>query len=76
MDAASCNAVVGIKNSQDMLEELERENLFLTSLDEKQRWYQYHFLFREFLQSRLRRETGEQVTGLERRAGAYYESHQ
>ena len=44
-----------------MLEELERENLFLTSLDEKQRWYQYHFLFREFLQSRLRRENGEQV---------------
>lgn len=75
MDAASCNAVMGIKNSQDMLEELERENLFLTSLDENQRWYQYHFLFREFLQSRLRREAGEQVKGLERSAGAYYESH-
>ena len=74
MDADSCNAIVGIKNSQDMLEELERENLFLTSLDEKQRWYQYHFLFREFLQSRLRRENGEQVKGLERCAGAYYES--
>jgi LuxR family maltose regulon positive regulatory protein len=71
MDADSCNAVVGIKNSQDMLEELERENLFLTSLDEKQHWYQYHFLFREFLQSRLRRENGEQVKGLERSAGAY-----
>ena len=66
--------VVGIKNSQDILEELERENLFLTSLDEKQRWYQYHFLFREFLQSKLRRENGEQVKELERCAGAYYES--
>jgi LuxR family maltose regulon positive regulatory protein len=74
MDADSCNTVAGIKNSQDMLEELERENLFLTSLDEKQRWYQYHFLFREFLQSRLRRENGELVKGLERCAGAYYES--
>ncbi len=75
MNADSCNAVVGIKNSQSMLEELERENLFLTSLDEKQLWYQYHFLFREFLQSRLRREHGEQIKELERSAGAYYESH-
>jgi LuxR family maltose regulon positive regulatory protein len=75
MDADSCNAVVGIINSQDMLEELERENLFLTSLDDKQRWYQYHFLFREFLQSRLRREKGEQVKSLERSAGVYYECH-
>jgi two-component SAPR family response regulator len=58
-----------------MLEELERENLFLTSLDEKQRWYQYHFLFREFLQSRLRRQIGEQVKELEGRAGAFYESN-
>ncbi len=74
MDAALCNAVVGIKNSQDMLEELERQNLFLTSLDLNRRWYQYHFLFREFLLSRLMRGNGGQVKDLERSAGAFYES--
>ncbi len=74
MDAASCNAVVEIKNSQDMLEELERQNLFLTSLDRNRRWYQYHYLFREFLLSRLMRENAGQVKVLERSAGSFYES--
>lgn len=90
MDAASCNAVAQIQNAQDMLEELEKQNLFLTSLDAERRWYRYHHLFREFLLSRLNREHGEQTdlraerrdgvlpsrsrSALERRAGAHYES--
>ena len=75
MDAASCNHITKSSNSQDMLEELEKQNLFLTSLDAERRWYRYHFLFREFLQSRLRREVGEQVQRLERSAGKYYQEH-
>jgi LuxR family maltose regulon positive regulatory protein len=75
MDSASCNSIAGVKNSQDILEELEKQNLFLTSLDSERRWYRYHFLFREFLLSRLRREFSDQVSGLERSAGKYYEEH-
>jgi LuxR family transcriptional regulator, maltose regulon positive regulatory protein len=75
MDAASCNYIAGVKNSQDVLEELEKQNLFLTSLDSERRWYRYHFLFREFLLSRLHREFGEQSQGLEGSAGKYYEEH-
>jgi LuxR family maltose regulon positive regulatory protein len=74
MDAASCNAVAQIQNAQAMLEELEGQNLFLTSLDVERRWYRYHFLFREFLLSRLSRDHGDQVKSLEGRAGAHYES--
>ncbi|MFZ5903368.1 MAG: BTAD domain-containing putative transcriptional regulator [Chloroflexota bacterium] len=74
MDAASCNAVAQIQNAQDMLEELESQNLFLTSLDMERRWYRYHHLFREFLLSRLRRDHSDQAKSLERRAGAHYES--
>ncbi len=73
MDSASCNAVVGIKNAQSVLEDLERQNLFVSSLDSQRRWYRYHFLFREFLLSRLRRENGDPLPVLERRAGKYYE---
>ncbi len=73
MDSASCNAVVQIKNAQWVLEDLERQNLFLSSLDAERRWYRYHFLFREFLLSRLRREDGKQIAVLEKRAGDYYE---
>ena len=75
MDSASCNSIAGVKNSQDILEDLERQNLFLTSLDSERRWYRYHFLFREFLLSRLRREFADQVEALERSAGTYYESN-
>jgi LuxR family maltose regulon positive regulatory protein len=73
MDTASCTAVTKIENSQEILENLEHQNLFLTSLDSERRWYRYHFLFREFLLSKLRREYGDQIAGLERTAGQYYE---
>ncbi len=74
MDAASCNAVAQIQNAQNMLEELESQNLFLTSLDAERRWYRYHHLFREFLLSRLSRDHDDQLKVLERRAGVHYES--
>ncbi|MCL5611903.1 MAG: hypothetical protein M1485_05025, partial [Chloroflexi bacterium] len=41
MDAASCNAVAQIKNAQSVLEDLEKQNLFLSSLDGERRWYRY-----------------------------------
>ncbi|WKZ52512.1 MAG: BTAD domain-containing putative transcriptional regulator [Anaerolineales bacterium] len=73
MDAASCKAVAEAAGAQEILEELEDQNLFLTSLDSERRWYRYHFLFREFLLSRLNRENNEQVSDLEKSAGRYYE---
>lgn len=74
MDASACNAVASVQNSQSILEGLERQNLFLSSLDPQKRWYRYHYLFREFLLSRLQRVETESLIGLERSAGAHYES--
>ena len=74
MDASACNAVAGVKNAQSILEELEKQNLFLASLDSQKRWYRYHYLFREFLLSRLGRVETESVVSVERSAGVYYES--
>ena len=59
MDAATCNALPGIRNAQTILDELEQDNLFLTSLDTQRHWYRYHYLFREFLLSKLQREQPE-----------------
>ncbi len=74
MDASACNAVASVQNAQSILEELEKQNLFVSSLDPQRRWYRYHYLFREFLLSRLQRvETGS-IRGLERSAGQHYES--
>lgn len=74
MDASACNAVASVQNAQSILEELERQNLFVSSLDSQRRWYRYHYLFREFLLSRLQRVETESVNSLERSAGGHYES--
>lgn len=73
MEAAVCNALPGITDAQSMLDQLEQENLFLTSLDVQRRWYRYHHLFREFLLSKLQREQPQQATALGIVAGEYYE---
>ncbi len=82
MDASACNAVASVQNAQSILEGLEKQNLFVASLDSQKKWYRYHYLFREFLLSRLQRvKTGSvvgldlsRVEGLERSAGAHYEA--
>ncbi|MGZ9234163.1 MAG: BTAD domain-containing putative transcriptional regulator [Anaerolineales bacterium] len=74
MDAPACSAVANVQNAQSILEGLEKQNLFLTSLDPHRRWYRYHYLFREFLINRLQRDAVGSIAGLERCAGAHYES--
>ena len=74
MDVPACNAVAAVQNAQSILEELEKQNLFLSSLDSQKRWYRYHHLFREFLLSRLQRVGTGSIVGLERSAGAHYEA--
>jgi LuxR family maltose regulon positive regulatory protein len=61
-------------SSQDMLEELERANLFVVPLDEDRVWYRYHHLFAEVLRQQLaRRASPATVAGLHGRASAWYE---
>jgi LuxR family transcriptional regulator, maltose regulon positive regulatory protein len=74
MDAPACNAVASVQNAQSILEELERQNLFVSSLDPQRSWYRYHYLFREFLLSRLGRGGKESILGVEKSAGVHYES--
>lgn len=63
-----CNEVTGIENSQDILETLEKTNLFIISLDETRRWYRYHHLFAQMLRSRLEKRQGTLLPQLYRRA--------
>jgi LuxR family maltose regulon positive regulatory protein len=58
-----------------ILAQLERANLFLIPLDDKQRWYRYHHLFGEFLRQRLAQEpgmAGETVAELHMQASRWY----
>ncbi|MBU0494358.1 MAG: LuxR C-terminal-related transcriptional regulator [Chloroflexi bacterium] len=59
-----------------MLEHLEHENLFITSLDNRREWYRYHRLWADLLRKRLHDQVGPQGTAtLHRRASAWYEGH-
>lgn len=70
-----CDAVTGRPDGQDMLEGLERANLFLVPLDEERRWYRYHHLFGDLLRVRLHQARPDRVTDLHRRAAAWCEHH-
>ena len=51
--ASLCNAVAGRNDSDVLLRELEKNNLFIIPLDDQRGWYRYHHLFHEFLLNRL-----------------------
>ena len=72
--APLCDAVLldSSINGQDTLEQLERANLFIISLDNKRRWYRYHHLFAELLRNRLARTSSDQIADLHRRASDWY----
>jgi LuxR family transcriptional regulator, maltose regulon positive regulatory protein len=68
-----CDALTGRSDSQEMLERLERENLFVVALDDERRWYRYHHLFAEFLRGRLGREAPGRVGELHLNASGWNE---
>jgi LuxR family maltose regulon positive regulatory protein len=78
--ASLCEAMVGEMdtawNARLCLDWIERSELFITPLDDRQEWYRYHHLFQELLQQRLSAEMApEQVTTLHIRASGWFEEH-
>jgi LuxR family maltose regulon positive regulatory protein len=58
---------------QATLDWLERSNLFLVPLDERQGWYRFHHLFQQLLQRQLQAHISEdEIATLHRRASAWY----
>jgi LuxR family maltose regulon positive regulatory protein len=70
-----CDAVTGRSDSQALLEQVERANLFLVPLDEVRGWWRYHHLFADLLRARLHQERPERVPELHRAAAAWSEQH-
>jgi len=70
-----CEAVTGQSGSQNTLEQLERENLFIVALDSERRWYRYHRLFADLLRRRVAQVLPEELKDLNRRASEWYENH-
>jgi LuxR family maltose regulon positive regulatory protein len=68
------SSVVGGAYSQLILDQLERDNLFVVSLDNERQWYRYHHLFADVLRHRLASGvSAETVASLHRRASVWFE---
>ncbi|CAG0986611.1 partial serine/threonine-protein kinase PknK, partial [Anaerolineae bacterium] len=73
--APLCNAVTEREDGKEMLDVLERSNLFLIPLDDQRQWYCYHHLFAEVLQTHLLEAQPDRVSTLHRRASEWYEQN-
>lgn len=70
-----CDAVLGSEHSSpsaDILEYLERANLFLVALDQQRHWFRYHQLFADALRAQLMRQYPGLASTLQRRAMEWY----
>lgn len=71
-NAALCNEVGLRADSQDIIQQLQRQGLFIFSLDEEENWYRYHHLFSEFLQKRLEETAPSLASTLHHRAARWF----
>jgi len=68
MNDALIVRVTGIENGQLQLEEIERQGLFLTRMDDPGEWFSYHPLFGSFLRQRCQWELAAEPPDIHRAA--------
>jgi LuxR family transcriptional regulator, maltose regulon positive regulatory protein len=73
LSPALCNAVTERQDSGQILDSIEKANLFIFPLDDELRWYHYHPLFRDLLLHTLGNTHPEMISGLHHRASEWYE---
>ena len=76
MNVEMLDALREADDSALMLAQVGNRNLFLIPLDDEAHWFRYHQLFRDFLQSRLRREARDRFETLHRCAARLFEMRQ
>ncbi len=67
-----CDAVTDQDNSWQVLNDLEKANLFVIPLDDQRCWYRYHHLFADLLLQRLRTQQGDLMPELHHRASQWF----
>ncbi len=74
-NAPLCNSLLSINNSQDIIEDLEKNNMFIISLDNERNWFRYHHLFASLLQQRLTLHFKDKITELHESACQWFENN-
>jgi LuxR family transcriptional regulator, maltose regulon positive regulatory protein len=72
MCAPLCNALTGRADGAELIDEVNRANLFLIPLDDERHWFRYHHLFGGLLRHELTRTAPQQPSALHRRAAQWY----
>jgi LuxR family maltose regulon positive regulatory protein len=70
--APLCAAVTGSARAAEIIDVLERENLFIVPLDDTRQWFRYHHLFAQVLRSELARTEPRLIATLHARASAWH----
>lgn len=70
--ASLCDTITGSGHATEIIDALERENLFVVGLDDEHRWFRYHHLFAEMLVSQLTRTEPGLVPVLHARASTWF----
>ncbi|MGV8025003.1 MAG: LuxR C-terminal-related transcriptional regulator [Anaerolineaceae bacterium] len=74
--APLCDLIFHQNNSQQMLDFLDRRNLFIIPLDDQRTWYRYHNLFSDLLQSQLSNVDKSIIKTIHEQASTWFEQHQ
>ncbi len=78
--APLCDAVLGLEADENparqTLAYLEQANIFLVPLDMERRWYRYHHLFADLLQTRLKQTFSRaEINTFHQRAACWYQKN-
>jgi LuxR family maltose regulon positive regulatory protein len=76
LTASLCDAITGRRDSAQILEQIERRNLFLTPAEASAQWYRFHALFAEAMMHYARQRLGlSRLHELAQKASLWYEEH-
>lgn len=70
-----CDSLLGRRDSQAVLQRLERAGLFVRSLDSGHRWFAYHALFADLLEEQLRDDDPDRLRETHSRAASWFQRH-
>jgi LuxR family transcriptional regulator, maltose regulon positive regulatory protein len=73
LEASLCDAITGRNDSQQVLEQLDRQNQFIIPLDDNRHWYRYHRLMAESLRQWTASLNRGQLAEAHLLASAWYE---
>ncbi len=70
-----CDAVTGDQRGHELLEQLDRANLFLIRLDNRGEWFRYHHLFADLLRLKLKQKQHGAIHELQIKASEWCEKN-